>query len=150
MDTIDRKIIELLASDSRRSLADIGAGVDLAPSSVNDRIRRLTASGAVRRFTIDADPEAIGLGTLVFVWVALREDADEGAFRRHAAAHPRILECHHVTGPWSYLVKVRVAAPSEIEDFLAGLKAQGFLGRSETIIALSSPVPGAFVPKVPA
>lgn len=147
MDETDRNIIALLSADSRRSLADIGGSVGLSPSSVNERIRRLAASGAIRRFTVELDPAALGLETLVFVWIALRENADEAAFRRYAETHPQILECHHVTGAWSYLVKLRVAAVPEIESFLAGLKAQHFLGRSETVISLSSPVPGAFVRK---
>jgi Lrp/AsnC family leucine-responsive transcriptional regulator len=148
MDETDRKIIELLAADAKRSLADIGGHVGLSPSSVNERIRRLSASGAIRRFTLDVDPSAIELETLVFVWIALREDADETAFRRHAEAHPLILECHHVTGAWAYLIKLRVETPPQIEGFLADLKALRFLGRSETVIALSSPVPGSFVPKL--
>lgn len=148
MDEIDRKIIELLAADAKRSLADIGGHVGLSPSSVNERIRRLSASGAIRRFTLDVDPSAIKLETLVFVWIGLREDADETAFRRHAEAHPLILECHHVTGAWAYLIKLRVETPPQIEGFLADLKALRFLGRSETVIALSSPVPGSFVPKL--
>lgn len=145
MDEIDHKIIGILSTDARRSLAEIGGAVGLSPSSVNERIRRLTASGAIRRFTIEADPEAVGLATLVFIWVGLREDADEAGFRRHIAGDARVLECHHVTGAWSYLVKLRVGAPAEIEGFLAELKATRYLGRSETVIALSSPVPGAFV-----
>ena len=146
MDDIDRKILALLAADARRSLADIGGVVGLSPSAVNERIRRLTASGAIRRFTVDADPAALDLSTLAFVWLALREDADEAAFRAHAAADPAILECHHVTGSWSYLVKVRVGSTADLEGFLAGLKRLGVIGRTETIIALSSPVAGAFVP----
>lgn len=146
MDETDRKIIELLAEDSRRALADIGAVVGLAPSSVNERIRRLTASGAIRRFTVDTDPAALGLPMLVYLWLALREDADEAAFRRFAASHRRVLECHHVTGAWSYLVKLRVGAVTEIESVLAELKAGRFLGRSETVIALSSAVGGPHVP----
>ncbi len=59
MDEIDRKIIGILAQDLRRSLTDIGAAVELSPSSVNERIRRLVASGVIRRFTIDADHRAL-------------------------------------------------------------------------------------------
>lgn len=146
MDDIDLRIVELLAEDSRRALADIGAQVGLSASSVNERMRRLVAQGVIRRFTVDMDPAAAGVPILVFVWLALREDTDEAAFRAHAAVHPAILECHHVTGGWSYLVKLRVREIGEIEGFLAGLKAGGFLGRSETVLALSSPVPGVFVP----
>lgn len=147
MDEVDRKIIDLLSSDAKRSLADIGGTVGLSPSSVNERIRRLTASGVIKRFTVDLDPAAMGLETLVFVWIALREDADEASFRHFTATNPAILECHHVTGAWSYLIKLRVVAAPEIEGFLADLKARKFLGRTETLIALSSPVSGAFVQK---
>ena len=38
---------------------------------MNDRLRRLAASGAIRRFTADADPAAHGLGVPAFVGVAL-------------------------------------------------------------------------------
>lgn len=146
MDESDRKIVRLLAADARRSLADIGSAVELSPSAVNERIRRLVASGAIRRFTVDADPAALGLPILAFLWLSLRPEVDEDTFHAYAARHPAIAECHHVTGAWSYLVKVRVAALSELEGFLADLKAQGFLGRSETILALSSPVMGPFAP----
>jgi Lrp/AsnC family leucine-responsive transcriptional regulator len=136
MDKIDRKIIGLLASDSRRSLADIGGAVGLAPSSVNERIRRLADAGAIRRFTVEVDPAAIGLPITAFVWIEVR--ADEDGFRRAVAAHPDIAECHHVTGAWSYLIKVRVESVSGIEGFLAELKSQGGIGRTETFLALST------------
>lgn len=144
MDYIDRKIVGLLAEDARRSLADIGAAVSLSASAVNERIRRLVASGAIRRFTVDADAEVLGFPVLAYVFVALSSQADEGEFRHFVAAHPSVCECHHVTGAWSYLVKVRLPSNSDIEEFLSLLKARGFLGRSETIIALSSVVERPF------
>jgi len=136
VDRIDRKIIDLLAADSRRSLADIGGVVGLAPSSVNERIRRLSDAGAIRRFTVEADPVAIGLPITAFIWVEIRDD--EEGFRHDAAAHPDIAECHHVTGAWSYLLKVRVEAISGIEGFISELKSKGRIGRTETFLALST------------
>lgn len=147
MDKTDRKIIDLLASDARRSLADIGAQVGLSTSAVNDRVRRLTASGALRNFTVAADPESLGLPVLAFLWLALSERADEAAFCAFAAGAPQIEECHHVTGAWSYLLKLRLGALSDVEPFLKDLKSRGFVARSETMLALSSPAPGSFVPK---
>lgn len=149
VDEIDGKIIALLAADARRALADIGAHVGLSPSAVNERVRRLAGQGAIRRFTVDADPAALGRPILAFVWIALPERADEAGFRERAAADPAIEECHHVTGPWSYLLKIRVATLAGLEDFLAGMKGAGYVARSETMLALSSPVPGACVPGGP-
>lgn len=147
MDDIDRKIIDLLAEDARRSLTDIGEYVGLSASAINERIRRLVASGAVRRFTIDAAPDAMGRPVLAFVCLALAADTDEAAFRAFAATHAAIEECHHVTGAWSYIAKVRVASLPELEAFLAELKARKFIARSETIIALSSAVEASYTPK---
>ncbi|MCZ4094016.1 Lrp/AsnC family transcriptional regulator [Sinorhizobium psoraleae] len=138
MDDLDRKIIGILASDARSSLTDIGATIDLSPSAVNERIRRLVASGTIRRFTLDVDHRALGLDVLAFVWIALSADADETEFRAFMAAHPAVAECHHVTGSWSYCVKIRMPTLGDIEPFLAELKARRYLARSETVIALST------------
>lgn len=144
MDAIDRKIISLLAQDARRSLADMGEAVGLSPSAVNERIRRLTASGAIRRFTVDADPAALGLGVTAFVLVALDYEAGEEVFKAFVADHPSVAECHHVTGAWSYLLKIRVADLAALELFLAELKTRRFLARSETMVALSTAVERGF------
>jgi Lrp/AsnC family leucine-responsive transcriptional regulator len=138
MDTVDRKIVEILAEDARRSLTDIGAAVELSPSAVNERIRRLVANGVIRNFTVEVDHRALGLDVLAFVWVGLAPDADEAAFRTFMAGHPAVAECHHVTGAWSYCVKVRMPSLGDLEPFLAELKQRRFLARSETVIALSS------------
>jgi Transcriptional regulators len=146
MNPIDRTILGLLAADARRALADIGAHVGLSPSAVNERIRRLVARGDIRRFTVEADPAVLDLGTLAFVWVAPADTADESAFRADMAAEPRVVECHHVTGEWAYLLKVRLGALADLESFLAGLKAAGHAGRTHAVVAMSSPVPDAYVP----
>ena len=138
MDAIDRKIIEILTEDARRSLTDIGAAVELSPSAVNERIRRLVANCVIRNFTLELDHRALGLDVLAFVWVGLAPDADEAAFRAFMADHPAVAECHHVTGAWSYCVKVRMPSLGDLEPFLAELKRQRFLARSETVIALST------------
>lgn len=137
MDHIDRDIIGSLAQDARRSLADVGARVGLAASSVNDRVRRMVAEGTIRRFTVDADPARVGAGVLAILFLALR-DGSEPAFRAFAATHPAIVECHHVTGPWSYLMHLRLPDLSGLEPFLDELKSRGLVARTETLLALSS------------
>ncbi len=147
MDETDRQIVNCLGDDSRRSLADIGGEVGLSTSAVNERIRRLVANGVIRRFTIDADAETLGLGITAFVFVGLAADADEAVFRALATDHPDIVECQHVTGGWNYLVKIRVASLAGIEAFLDDLKRQRLIARSETMIALSTVVEPPFRPR---
>jgi len=147
MDQIDRKIIGLLGDDARRSLADIGARVSLSPSAVNERIRKLAAGGVIRRYTVDVDPGKLGVPVCAFVFVALRESADEEAFRARVQDMPDIAECHHVTGVWNYLVKVQLADLSALEHFITALKSTGFIAKTETVIALSTVTHAIFSPR---
>ena len=49
-----------------------------------------------------------------------------------------MLECHHVTGAWNYLMKVRVRTTRDLETFLATMKAIDGVLRTETVIVLST------------
>jgi len=109
-------------------------------------VRRLVAQGAIRRFTVDADPAVLGVPVLALIWVALRHLADEAAFRAFVVAHPGIIECHHVTGPWSYLIHLRAADLAAVEGFLTEMKETGMLERSETMLALSTVKAAPFAP----
>jgi len=140
MDDIDRKLLGCLARDARQSLAALGALVGLSASAVNERVRRLSAQGTIRRVMADIEPQALGLPVSAFIWVSLATGADEAAFRRAMRAQPCVSACHHVTGPWAYLLQVQVADLAAVEAFLSDLKEAGWLGRSETILALSSVV----------
>ena len=113
---------------------------------MNERIRRLVGRGAIRRFTVEADPVALNLGILAFVWVAAGDTSGEVAFRAFATEDARVVECHHVTGEWSFLMKVRLESLAALEGFLAELKSEGYAGRSQAVVALSSPAPDVFVP----
>ncbi len=139
LDETDRKIIARLQADARTSMAELGQAAGLSASAAHDRVRRLTERGVIRGMTLRADPAAIGRGVLGFVFVALGGPAVEAAFVETLRADPAVLECHHVTGDWSYLLKVRVADIAGLEALLGRLKATGALVRSHSMIALSSP-----------
>lgn len=138
MDRTDRKIINLLSADARRSLADIGQAVGLSQSAVNERIRRLQSTGVIRRFTIEVSHRSLNENVLVFIQIRLAGDADEEVFRKAMARHNDVLECHHVSGRWSYLLKLRFAALGDVEAFLGELKRAGYIAASETVITLST------------
>lgn len=144
MDDVDKKICVALGEDARQSLAQIGAQVGLSASAVNERIRRLMQRGVLRRFTAEVEADAVGLPVTAFVWVSLAAGVDEGAFRVAMAQECSVTACHHVTGPWSYLVQIRAQGLASVEDFLARLKAAGWIARSETNLALSTVVEPPF------
>jgi len=139
MDAIDRKILARVQNDSSQTYAEVGAAVGLSASSVNDRLKRLRTEGALRRLTAEVDPAAFDLNLLAFILVAVADGAAEAEFRARMQAAPEVLECHHVTGEFSYLLKLRLRDTAQLERFLMDrLKAVKGVGRTQTLIALSS------------
>jgi len=84
-------------------------------------------------------PEALGLDLLAFMLVAWSDPKVEPRFLEKIQASPDVLECHHITGAWNYILKVRVGTTRDLETFLAQtVKAVEGALRTETIIVLSS------------
>lgn len=139
MDGIDRIILDRIQTDGSSTYAEIGAAAGLSASAVNDRLKRLRADGVIRRMTADVDPAALGLGLLAFVLVAVNEPPGEMRFRAAMKGAPEVLECHHLTGDYSYLLKLRLRDTAHLEQFLMDrLKPLAGVARTHTLIALSS------------
>jgi Lrp/AsnC family leucine-responsive transcriptional regulator len=134
----------MLAADARQPLTVLGAAVGLSTSATNDRIRRMSAAGTIRGIRADASPAALGLPVTAFIWLALAGSSSEAAFRAAMPELREITACHHVTGPWAYLLQIQVADLAAVEAFLTRLKTAGWLARSETILALSPVVEPPF------
>lgn len=139
MDDLDRIIVDRLQADGTLTYAEIGAAAGLSASAVNDRLKRLRAEGVIRRMTADIEPAALGLSLLAFVLVAVKEPQGEGQFREAMKAAPEVLECHHLTGDFSYLLKLRLRDTAQLEEFLMDrLKPLAGVDRTHTLIALST------------
>lgn len=139
LDDIDRQLLELLQEDDRLALAELSKTVGIPASTVNDRIKRLVRQGMIAGFHARISPEALGLNLLAIMLVSWTNPKVEQAFLKRIKASPAVVECHHVTGAWNYLLKVRVATTRDLEKFLAEtLKAVDGLERTETLIVLSS------------
>ncbi len=139
MDEIDRKIIELAQTDGRVTNATLAEATGLSVSAANERLRRLQERGLISGWSARVDPEAVGLGLLAFLFVLVDRTEHNRPFVAAAAALPEVLELHHVTGEWSYLLKVRAASPRALEALITErIKALPGVARSMTVIALSS------------
>jgi Lrp/AsnC family leucine-responsive transcriptional regulator len=139
MDAIDLQILSIIQGDNRRSAADIGQEIGLSVSAVSDRVRRLNASGVVSANRAVVDPLRVGFGVCAFIFVDLEPRADEAAFVQRVTALPEVQEAHHITGPHSWLVKVRVRDTAALQLWMMEqLKPLPGVLRTETMIALTS------------
>jgi len=147
MDDIDRKIIEIVQTDGRVTNAALAEATGLSVSAANERLRRLQERGVIAGWGARVDPEAVGLELLAFLFVLVDRTEHNAAFVAAATALPEVLELHHVTGEWSYLLKVRVAGTKALERLVTDrIKAIPGVARSLTFIALSSAKETAALP----
>lgn len=109
LDATDLAILELLQANARISNADIARQLDMAPSAILDRIRKLEQRGVIQGYTTRIDAAAVGLGLTAFILVRTEERVGSGAIGQALARIPEVQELHHVAGEDCYLVKVRVA-----------------------------------------
>lgn len=122
------------------SYAELGARVGLSVSAVNERLKKLSAKGVVQGCLAVLSPAEVGLDVCAFVHVLIERPAHNAGFLTAIQAMPAVLECHHVTGDFSYLLKVRVRNTAALEWFLSdGIKDLPGVVRTQTVIALSSP-----------
>ena len=118
IDEKDLEILTILQSGGRVSNSEIARRVDMTPSGVLERIRRLQDRGVLRGFHADIDAEKVGVGLLAFVFVKTQERAGEKRVGEALAAFPEVLEVHHVAGEDCYLIKLRVANPRALGEIL--------------------------------
>ena len=139
MDDIDRKILNLLQIDGERPLAALGRAVGLSVSAVNERVRKLKGGGALVAIQARVAPAATGLDILAFVLLLMDKPAAEGEFIRRMREMAEVLECHHVTGDYSYLLKLRARDTAHLEQLISRrIKAIPGVARTMTLIALST------------
>lgn len=134
VEDLDRQIIRLLAEDGRRSYTDLAKDTGLSVSAVHQRVRRLEKRGVVRGYHADVNADAIGLALTAFVSIkpidpAAPDDAPERLM--HLSA---IEACHSVAGEESYILKVRVASPVDLEALLQEIRAAANVSTRTTVV----------------
>jgi len=150
MDEIDRKIAVALQQDGSAGLAGLSKVAGLSVSATAERVKRLEERGIIRGWRADLDPAAVGCPLRAFVFAAIRPGREDGAFRKAMRREEAVLECHTVTGGWTHLIKLRLPDLAALEVFLAELRSQPGVERTETIVATGTAKETAILPVAPA
>ncbi|MGI0483855.1 Lrp/AsnC family transcriptional regulator [Pantanalinema rosaneae CENA516] len=120
LDQKDRLLLRLLQANSRISSAELARQLQLSPPGLQKRLKRLEEHGFIEGYVTLVNREALGLDLLCFTQVTLTHEQPEsvGQFCEQVQGLPEVLECHHLTGEFDYLLKVVVTNPQQLEQFL--------------------------------
>lgn len=124
LDRTDRRLVQLLSEDARRSNKELAAAAGIAASTCSERVQRLRDEGVFRGFHADVEPAVLGIGLQALVVVRLRRHAEDEVqrFWAHAEAMPETKAVYHLSGANDFLCHVMVKDP----DHLRRVAVAGF------------------------
>jgi Lrp/AsnC family leucine-responsive transcriptional regulator len=137
-DQIDLKILYILQNDGRRRLADIADEVELSAPAVMERVRKLEASGVITGYHALVDGKKVGKDITAFNGVSIGNQRYMDKFATHMMRYRDVLECHHVTGDESFLLKVKSANTGSLEKLLGDIRSVEGVTRTVTKVVLST------------
>jgi len=138
VEEIDRRIVFLLSRNGRMSFTELAKQAGLSVSAVHQRVRRLEADGVITGYVALCNSEVIGLPLTAFVSIKPFDSSapDDVPDRlRHLSA---IEACHSVAGEENYILKVRVASPTALEELLQEIRTSAGVSTRTTVV-LSTP-----------
>jgi Lrp/AsnC family transcriptional regulator, leucine-responsive regulatory protein len=138
VEEIDRLIVSLLARDGRMSFTELAKQTGLSVSATHQRVRRLERRGVITGYAAVVNASDVGLPLTAFVSIKPFDPAAPDDAPQRLAHLQAIEACHSVAGEENYILKVRVATPSDLEDLLQEIRTAASVSTRTTIV-LSTP-----------
>jgi Lrp/AsnC family leucine-responsive transcriptional regulator len=138
MEDIDGTIVRLLAADGRLSFTDLGKATGLSTSAAHQRVKRLEQRGVITGYGALVDHEAVGVPLAAFVSIRPIDSGEPDDAPERLSGLSEIEACYSVAGDENYILLVRVASPTALEDLLARIRAAANVSTRTTIV-LSTP-----------
>lgn len=140
LDATDLAILELLQENCKQPLAAIGEKVGLSAPSVVERIHKLEEAGVITDYVALLDARLLGKDITAFIGVSTAHPRAIAGIERQVAAIGAVLECHHVTGGYTLMLKVKAENTEGLERLIDRIRSIDDVTRTETMVVLSTHV----------
>lgn len=108
LDEVDLQILRLMQDNARISNADLARELEMAPSAVLERVKKLEQKNVILRYNTAINPAAVNQKLLAFIFIKSKEGSSSDAkIAASLSKIPEVQEIHHIAGEDCFLVKVR-------------------------------------------
>ncbi len=135
LDDIDVKIMQLLASNARMSIREISRELGLAVSTVHMRLQKLIGMGAIKRFTIILDYDALGYSITALMLLQVDGERITDA-EELLASEPNVIAVYDITGDYDVAVVARFRDVKELDEFVKRVNKVPYIKRTVTSLVL--------------
>ncbi|NHL01310.1 Lrp/AsnC family transcriptional regulator [Flavobacterium sp. F339] len=120
LDVIDKKILELVQNDSKKTTKELSIKLNLSVTAVYERVRKLEREGIIEKYVAIVNKSKVEKGFLVFCHLKLIQHSREyiQIFEKEVAQLSEVVECYHVSGDYDYILKIVVKDMEAYRQFL--------------------------------
>ncbi|MBO7637101.1 MAG: Lrp/AsnC family transcriptional regulator [Paludibacteraceae bacterium] len=120
LDTTDQQILKELQQNSKLSTKELASLVNLTPTPVFERQKRLEKEGYIKKYVAVLDPEKLGYGIIVLCSVKLKQHTRENGnqFMSVINQMDQVTECYNISGEYDFMMKVYVRDMKDYQDFV--------------------------------
>jgi len=120
VDETDRRLLEVLATEARIPNNALAERIGIAPSTCLGRVRAMVASGVIRGFYADIDPEAVGYPLQAIIAIRLQVDARDviHSFAKRLTGMAEVRNVFFVTGAQDFFIRVAIHDIAELRRFI--------------------------------
>jgi len=113
LDEIDSSILRLLQKNSRMTFQEMSRLTGISDATIQFRLKRMKARGVIDKFTVVANPSALGYAVMAVMLV--QTDTDKHDDAKVALANiPEITEVYGILGEYDLLIKVWTRSLEEL------------------------------------
>lgn len=120
LDQTDITILRILQKDSKKTAKEIAAILNLTPSPVYERVRRLEKQGVIKKYVAILDKKLIDRSITTICQVSMRyhNEAFIEKFEEQIQNLEEVQECYHMAGQVDFILKIHTKSLEEYHDFV--------------------------------
>jgi len=139
IDSLDRRILNILMKDVRISFVEVARQCHVTGSAIHQRVQKLIENKVIDGRTFKINPKAMGYFTLAYVGMQInliKQRTHQEVFD-HIMSIPEVVECHNITGKYSFLLKIYARSNEHLKSLLVDkLQSVVEVVATETFISL--------------
>lgn len=120
LDVTDLSLLKLLCNNSNQTIKELAAQVNLSPSPVFERVKRLESNGYIKKYIAILDAEKFNQGFIVFCNIKLKQH--DRKIGHHFVADilkiAEVVECYNISGDYDFILKVYAKDMKHYQDFV--------------------------------
>ena len=138
LDSLDRKILELIAQDARTPFLEVARACNVSGAAIHQRIQKLVSTGVILGSQFVLNPEKLGYETCAYVGLYLKDPSDFDDVVEKLKEIPEVVECHYTTGGFDMFIKIYALNNHHLLNIIHDKLQPLGLSRSETIVSFNA------------